>query len=66
MENKVKIKVKSWSHTCDDGCCYTWGTDIYVNGEKVSDGEYDSIEGIIKDVLKRFGVEVEIDLEIED
>lgn len=31
----MKIKLESYSHTCSDGCCYTTGYDVFVDGEKI-------------------------------
>lgn len=30
-----KIEFREWSHTCSDGCCYTYGTLILIDGEEV-------------------------------
>jgi hypothetical protein len=60
---KHKVTIKSWSHTCGDGCCYTYGTDVFVDGVKVSSGDFDCILIIIQDLLKHFNIEVETDYE---
>lgn len=31
----MKIELEFWEHTCADGCCYTTGYDVFVNGEKI-------------------------------
>lgn len=31
----MKIELESYSHTCADGCCYTTGYDVFVDGEKI-------------------------------
>lgn len=37
----MKIELEYWDHTCADGCCYTTGYDVFVDGEKIgSIGEY--------------------------
>lgn len=38
MNKKLKIELKYWDHTCGDGCCYSWGTAIKVNGEEIEGG----------------------------
>jgi len=48
----IKIKTKSWDHVCGDGCCTSYGTDVWINGEKVSQGEFDSIDEILREVLE--------------
>lgn len=31
----MKITLKPYEHTCDDGCCYQTGYDVFVDGKKV-------------------------------
>ena len=31
----MKIEIEFYDHTCADGCCYTTGYDVYVDGEKI-------------------------------
>lgn len=59
--NKHKLKVEGWSHTCGDGCCHTWGTDVFIDGQKVSQGDFDDIGQIVKDVLDYFGITIDIE-----
>ena len=49
---ELEVTTQPWSHTCGDGCCYTWGTDVFINGEKVTQGDFDDIQSILIDVLK--------------
>ncbi len=58
---KLIIKSKGWNHTCGDGCCDTWGTDVFVNGKKITQGDYDDINLILSDVLQSLGYEIEIE-----
>ncbi len=62
---KLSIKTQNWSHTCGDGCCDTWGTDVFINGNKVTQGDYSDTTEIIKEVLEHLGYEIEIDDETE-
>jgi hypothetical protein len=62
-KKKLKIKTKSWDYTCGDGCCTTWGTDVFINNEKVSSGDYNNIELILKDVLEYLGYQIKINHE---
>lgn len=59
MKN-IKIEVKEWSHTCGDGCCDTYGTEVFINGEKVTNGDYKNTEQILKEVLESLNFKVEI------
>lgn len=61
LKEKIKISTKGWTHECSDKCCYTYGTDIYINDVKVSSGHYDNIDSIILDILNSLGYEIEID-----
>jgi hypothetical protein len=31
-----KIEIIDWSHTCGDGCCHTYGTELKINGERIN------------------------------
>ena len=59
-EKKVLLETQDWDSYCGDGCCYDYGTNIFVNGKQVSniEGLYDGIEPIIS-VLESLGYEVE-------
>lgn len=63
---KLKVEFKEWSHTCADGCCHTWGMDVFINGEKISDGDFNDSTTIVLDVLKHLGYEVELEYLIEE
>lgn len=57
----LKLKINTWNHTCGDGCCTTWGTDVFINNELVSNGDYDDIRVILEEVLIKLGYEVIIE-----
>lgn len=31
----MEIKLKPYEYTCGDGCCYTTGYDVYLDGEHI-------------------------------
>jgi hypothetical protein len=62
-KENLKIKTKSWDYTCGDGCCYTWGTDVFINGKKITKGKSDNINTILKDVLEHLGYQIKINYE---
>lgn len=31
----MKIELEAYHHTCADGCCYNYGYDVFVDGEKI-------------------------------
>ena len=57
---KLIIELQDWDHTCGDGCCTTYGTDIYLNGEKLEEQYADNSTNALKAVLEKLGYEVEI------
>jgi hypothetical protein len=68
---KVKITLEEWDYTCGDGCCYSYGTKVYLDGKElehpnpeVDDNSYvgDNVSTALLAVLKELGYEVEIDL----
>jgi hypothetical protein len=68
---KVKITLEEWDYTCGDGCCYSYGTKVYLNGKelkhpdpKVDDNSYVGMDvtTALLAVLKELGYQVEIDL----
>lgn len=61
MENKLIIRTEEWQHTCHDGCCYTYGTSIFINEKQVTSGFSNEIDTILEDVLKHLGYDVKRD-----
>jgi len=59
MKEKLKIEIDHWDHNCSDGCCYTYGTNININGVDLEIQNQD-IETQIEQILKHLGYEVEI------
>lgn len=62
----IKIEVKEWSYTCGDGCCDTYGMDVYVDGVQVNEFDVSEKEALLMAVLKHLGIEAEIVSEYED
>jgi hypothetical protein len=67
---KLKITLEDWDHTCGDGCCYSYGTKIYLNGKElehpnpeVHDNSYVGmdVDTALRAVLKELGYEVEVE-----
>lgn len=61
---KRKITLVEWDHTCADGCCYTWGTDILLDDSEVGTiySQDHNYPLVIETVLKGLGIE-NIDIE---
>lgn len=58
FKRTVKIRLEDWGHHCGDGCCYTYGTDIYINGDKIEGDGTDTMQAITL-VLTHLGYIVE-------
>jgi len=56
----LEITLEEWEHTCDDGCCYSYGEDIYLNGEKLDEQNAEDSRNALTAVLTRLGYDVEI------
>lgn len=65
------IEFREWDHTCGDGCCYLYGTEIYIDGIKIEhyentkeepvDNSYigDNPKTAVLSVLKHLGIQYE-------
>lgn len=60
ISGSLNIEFEDWDHTCGDGCCYTYGTDIYLNGEKLDEQNAEDSKNALKVVLEKLGYNVEI------
>ena len=36
------IRLDYWDYTCGDGCCYTTGYDVFVDGQKIGQIDEDA------------------------
>jgi hypothetical protein len=62
----IKIEIKEWSRTCGDGCCNTYGTDVFMDGVQVNESDVSEKEELLIAVLKHLGIEAEIVIEYQD
>jgi hypothetical protein len=67
---KLKITLEDWDYTCGDGCCYSYGTKLYLNDKElehpnpeVQDNGYVGMDvnTALLATLKELGYEVEIE-----
>lgn len=56
----LEIELKSWEHTCGDGCCYTDGLDIFLNGEQLDEQNAEDSVNALTAVLTKLGYKFEI------
>jgi hypothetical protein len=54
-DEELLIELEEWCHTCGDGCCETYGTNIYINGEQLEDEDGTSQSQLLKAVLNKLG-----------
>lgn len=54
-DEELLIELEDWNHSCGDGCCYTYGVNIYINGEQIEDEDGTSSHQLLKAVLTKLG-----------
>lgn len=54
-DEELVIELEDWNHRCSDGCCYTYGVNIYINGEQIEDEDGTSSHQLLKAVLNKLG-----------
>lgn len=54
-DEELLIELEIWDHTCGDGCCYLYGTNIYVNGEQIEDEDGTNPHQLLTAVLNKLG-----------
>jgi hypothetical protein len=59
MKPKVKIELNEYCHTCSDGCCTDYGTNVVVNGVDMPLNNQDTAT-ILTQILEHLGYDVEI------
>jgi hypothetical protein len=57
----VTITLNDWEYECADGCCYDYGTELYVNGELISTQADHNLEDTIWNLLNHLGFKVTIE-----
>ena len=54
-DEELLIELEQWDHRCGDGCCYTYGTNIYINGEQLEDEDGNKPHQLLTAVLNKLG-----------
>ena len=44
----MKITLKDYHHTCPDGCCDTYGYDVFVDGKIIGSIVDDDVNGLVE------------------
>jgi hypothetical protein len=52
---ELLIELEEWDHRCGDGCCYTYGVNIYINGEQIEDEDGTNPHQLLTAVLNKLG-----------
>lgn len=60
-KGNVLLKTEGWEHTCHDGCCYTYGTKVFINNKQVTSGYANEIDTILEEVLEYLEYDVNCD-----
>jgi len=55
QDEELLIELESWDHRCGDGCCFTYGVNIYINGEQIEDEDGTNPHQLVKAVLTKLG-----------
>ena len=68
MNEKVEIELREWHYRCGDGCCDDYGTELYLNGEKLEHPEGstpnflgEDVPNALKAVLLKLGFDVSVE-----
>ncbi len=59
-DKHLQITLNSYSHTCGDGCCHTYGLETTINGTKL-ENENDDLTSALEQVLNHLGFSVTIE-----
>ena len=54
-DEELLIELEEWDHTCNDGCCYDYGVNIFVNGEQIEDEDGSNPHQLLTAVLNKLG-----------
>jgi hypothetical protein len=54
-DEELLIELEDWNHTCGDGCCLTYGVNIYINGEQIENEDGTSYHQLLTAVLNKLG-----------
>lgn len=58
-KKKLKVTFEEWDYECGDGCCYSSGRSVYIDGEHIN--SYADSDQAIIEVLQHLGYEVEVE-----
>ena len=44
----MKVTLEDYHHTCADGCCHTYGYDLFVDGNKIGSFEDEDVHRLVE------------------
>lgn len=54
-KSKMKIETQDYSYSCGDGCCYNYGTILFIDGKQIENREFsssgDAYEYVLTEIL---------------
>ena len=62
---EITITLNHWDYECSDGCCYDYGTELYVNGEMITTQADHNLEDTLWNLLTHLGYKVTIENKID-
>ena len=65
MPKELNITLNDWASECSDGCCYDYGTELYVNGEMITTQADHNLEDTLWNLLTHLGYKVTIENKID-
>ena len=65
MPKELNITLNDWTSECSDGCCYDYGTELYVNGEMITTQADHNLEDTLWNLLTHLGYKVTIENRID-
>jgi hypothetical protein len=60
LRGKFIIELEEWDQVGANGCGFTYGTNIYVNGKKIEDEDGTTVHQALSAVLNYLGYNVEV------
>lgn len=48
QQKEMEITLEDYHHTCHDGCCDTYGYNVFVDGKIIGSIEGDDVNGLVE------------------
>ena len=47
-QKQMEITLEDYHHTCADGCCDTYGYEVFVDGKKIGSFQDEDVQGLLE------------------